>query len=148
MQTVEQHLVGINDAFGAISTGQIENKTSGATVSIDTDGDIAMTGGVSYKIIAENSVTANVNLALDDYGVRITNTTITTVTLPAAATSVGKKYLIMRAYPTQSGEVWNAPVLSVVAGVGDNIEGDSSVGLFTDTRVELIADTTNSWRIV
>jgi hypothetical protein len=54
----------------------------------------------------------------------------------------------MRAYPTQSGEVWNAPVLSVVAGVGDNIEGDSSVGLFTDTRVELIADTTNSWRIV
>jgi hypothetical protein len=148
MQTVEQHLVGINDAFGAISTGQIENKTSGATVSIDTDGDIAMTGGVSYKIRAENSVTANVNLALDDYGVRITNTTITTVTLPAAATSVGKKYLIMRAYPTQSGEVWNAPVLSVVAGVGDNIEGDSSVGLFTDTRVELIADTTNSWRIV
>ncbi len=132
-----------------VSAGDsITNTTSGASVSATSDGDIIHAGGVSYKVENNTSAVVTITLAKDQHIVLVSNTTTTGILLPSAVDNPGKKYIIIRNYPVQGGEVWKSPVLIINTSGSDTIEGESSFGIPAGADIHLMSDGIDNWRIL
>lgn len=121
------------------------NTASGASITIDDDGNTFIDGGLSYKVTDITAAIANVNLALDQNIVTISNAAILTVTLPPITTQ-GKTYTIIRNYPLQGGETWQSPALLVLPDGTDTIDGLASQGVPVDATVHLVSDGMSTWK--
>jgi hypothetical protein len=139
---------GIPSGGGGPSSDIISNTVSGAYVKATEDGEIDMSGGVKYK--CENIVSSVPTYILNknQHIVIITNPVIINVQLPEVADlDRCRTYTVIRNYNLQIGETWQNPVLKVIPNPGDTIELGSHIGLPYHTKVELISDSINDWRI-
>lgn len=123
--------------------------TSGSSfVNVESDGNININGGVNYKCENITSPVVSITLRLDNFAVMISNTLTTSVVLPSASDAPCQYYSIIRNYPVQVGEIWQNPVLSIIANKLDTIEGLPSCGIPPDSNIQVMSDGLFTWKIM
>ena len=133
---------------GGGPTDQIfNNNILGITIE-DTIDNAIFNVGVSYPVKNITSAMGNYIMEIRDYMVLISNNVTTIVYLPAASAKAGKKYIIVRNYPMQGGEVWSNPALRIIPDGTDCIEFDNFVGIPPYSDIQLISDGIERWRIL
>lgn len=125
----------------------INNNNLGITVEDNLD-NAFFDVGVSYSVKNVTSAVAMYNLELRDYMVLISNSVITMVNLPPVTLRPGKKYIIVRNYPVQVGEIWSNSVLKIIPDGVDCIEFNNSIGVPPYSDIKLISDGIKNWRIL
>lgn len=125
----------------------INNNNLGITIEDNIDNAI-FDVGVSYSVKNVTSAVTMYNLELRDYMVLISNSAITMVNLPPVTLRPGKKYIIVRNYPIQVGELWSNPVLRIIPDGVDCIELNNSIGIPPHSDIKLISDGIKNWRIL
>jgi hypothetical protein len=87
-------------------------------------------------------------LAANQHIINVSTSTITNIRLPAASAYVGRRYVVIRNYPFQTGETFVTPALHVTTAGGDTIGGGSGIGMPPNATIEIISDGSSKWLII
>lgn len=122
--------------------------SAGGNVTVLPNGQIFLDGGLRYKCTEITTATPNVQIEVDQMSVIISNSATTAVTLPEVQPQTCQRFIIVRNYPAQPGEVWNIPVLNLYPSGSDTIEGTSHIGIPEFTDIQVMSNGLSNWRIL